>query len=242
MDQSALDAVELTKQLIRIQSESRQSNVAVTDAVHTLLAGLGYSNRAAGIHGPCGVEKACLVAKAGPGAGGLGIFAHSDTVPGMPGAWEPFEPHVDGAKLVGRGACDMKGPLAAAILAAAQIPLGRASIPALLRHSPPTRKCTTWAPIRSLQVANAGGRLARLWARDRANRFASCARAQGRRPHSRGRRGRRCAYQHRDGRVRQLPDCAVSGGDGANSQNFLPVTNVFAMRNSTRRPTASTWC
>jgi acetylornithine deacetylase len=41
-------------------------------------------------------------------------------VPGGAG-WEPFTPKVEGDKLVGRGSCDMKGPLAATIAAAARV-------------------------------------------------------------------------------------------------------------------------
>ena len=51
------------------------------------------------------------------GNGGLGLFSHSDTVPGDAG-WEPFSPTVADGRLLGRGSADMKGPLAASIAAA----------------------------------------------------------------------------------------------------------------------------
>jgi succinyl-diaminopimelate desuccinylase len=55
---------------------------------------------------------------------------HLDTVPaGDPSTWStgPFEAATEGGRLVGRGACDMKGPIAAALGAAAA--LQRARIP-----------------------------------------------------------------------------------------------------------------
>jgi acetylornithine deacetylase len=61
-----------------------------------------------------------LGAKLGEGAGGLGFFSHTDTVPGDQG-WDPFTPEEKAGKLFGRGSCDMKGPLAATVIAASQI-------------------------------------------------------------------------------------------------------------------------
>jgi acetylornithine deacetylase len=42
-------------------------------------------------------------------------------VPGDAGEWEPFNPVVKDGRLIGRGSCDMKGPLAATLVAASQI-------------------------------------------------------------------------------------------------------------------------
>lgn len=42
---------------------------------------------------------------------------HLDTVPGWPGQPDPFEPRILGGRLYGRGACDVKGTLAAMLLA-----------------------------------------------------------------------------------------------------------------------------
>lgn len=58
-----------------------------------------------------------------PGRGGgasLMLYAHLDTV-GVAGMDAPHEPRVDGPRLHGRGAYDMKGGLAACMLAAAQL-------------------------------------------------------------------------------------------------------------------------
>jgi acetylornithine deacetylase len=64
-----------------------------------------------------------------PGKGGgrsLLLNAHMDTV-GVHGMAEPFSGRVDGGRLYGRGACDMKGSLAACMLALSDV---RAAPPA----------------------------------------------------------------------------------------------------------------
>lgn len=69
-----------------------------------------------------------LVARIGAGDGPrLAWNGHLDTVPaGDPSTWssEPFEGTVVDGRLIGRGACDMKGPIASALAAVAAI--GRA--------------------------------------------------------------------------------------------------------------------
>jgi acetylornithine deacetylase len=59
-----------------------------------------------------------------PGSGGgrsLLLNGHLDTV-GVAGMVAPFEPRIEGGRLYGRGAYDMKGALAAALVAAAELP------------------------------------------------------------------------------------------------------------------------
>ena len=68
-----------------------------------------------------GEQKVCLVAKKGEGTGGLAFLSHSDTVPGMEDQWGAFDPVVKDGQLYGRGSCDMKGPLAATMIAAASV-------------------------------------------------------------------------------------------------------------------------
>lgn len=118
------EVVELAKRLIRIESESWQSNTAIADALDGYLSDNGFDVERLGYVDENGEAKSCLVAKMGTGEAGFGVFAHSDTVPGMGGTWQPYEPHVDDGKLVGRGACDMKGPLAAALVAASRLRQG----------------------------------------------------------------------------------------------------------------------
>ncbi len=59
-----------------------------------------------------------LVADLGEGEGGLILEGHTDVVtPGDPARWRypPYEGVVEGGRLYGRGACDMKGGLAALV-------------------------------------------------------------------------------------------------------------------------------
>lgn len=113
------NVVELTSQLVAIPSETRQSNKAVSDFLEGVLIQAGFAVERLSYVDANGEEKVNLVGKKGSGSGGLGLFSHSDTVPGDSG-WEPFTPAVRDGRLFGRGSCDMKGPLAATIVAAAR--------------------------------------------------------------------------------------------------------------------------
>ena len=118
-----IDVVELASQLIAMPSETPTSNRAISDFLRGLLEEGGFAVEECAYIDPFGVEKVSLVAKKGAGAGGLGLFSHSDTVPGDAG-WEPFTPVLADGRLVGRGAADMKGPLAASIAAARRFSAG----------------------------------------------------------------------------------------------------------------------
>ena len=52
-----------------------------------------------------------------------------DTVPGQEQDWEAFEPTVRAGKLYGRGSCDMKGPIAATLIAAASVDVAKLKKP-----------------------------------------------------------------------------------------------------------------
>lgn len=47
--------------------------------------------------------------------------AHQDTVPPDPAAVSPFRPRIEGGKLYGRGACDVKGPMASMLVAVERV-------------------------------------------------------------------------------------------------------------------------
>ncbi len=114
------DVLQLTKALVAIPSPSNISNAPVSDFLEAQLQQIGFAVERLAYTEPTGEAKVSLVAKLGKGAGGLGFFSHSDTVPGDQG-WDPFDPLEQDGRLFGRGSCDMKGPLAATMLAAAQI-------------------------------------------------------------------------------------------------------------------------
>lgn len=116
-----LDAVSLTRALIEIPSPSQKSNEVISawlagylSDAHFEVEELSYDDE--------GERKVSLVARRGSGEGGLGLFSHSDTVPGAPGEWDPYRAEVVDGRLIGRGACDMKGPLAATLVAATNVP------------------------------------------------------------------------------------------------------------------------
>ncbi len=115
---------QLTKELIAIPSASNISNAAVSDFLASQLTALSFAVERLSYTEATGEEKVSLVAKLGEGSGGLGFFSHTDTVPGDQG-WNPFTPEEKEGKLFGRGSCDMKGPLAATVIAASQVDLRR---------------------------------------------------------------------------------------------------------------------
>ena len=112
-----IDVVELASELIAMPSETPTSNRVISDFLRGVLEEGGFAVEEVTYIDPSDKEKVSLIAKRGAGAGGLGLFSHSDTVPGDAG-WEPFTPTLEDGRLVGRGSADMKGPLAASIAAA----------------------------------------------------------------------------------------------------------------------------
>lgn len=118
---------ELARDLIRTDSRSFVSNLPVAEQIEAALAGfdlerLDYKDAA-------GVAKRVLVAHRG-GAGGIALSGHMDTVPDTGWQEDPWSARVDGGRtLHGLGSTDMKGPVAAAIVAAQALP---ASVPVTL--------------------------------------------------------------------------------------------------------------
>lgn len=110
----------LAADLVRLDSCSSLSNLPVADRIEAELAGfeverLDYADAA-------GVAKRVLVIHRG-GPGGLALSGHMDTVPATGWGEDPWSGHVDGdGRLHGLGATDMKGPVAACIVAAAGLP------------------------------------------------------------------------------------------------------------------------
>lgn len=112
------DVVELTKTLVAFASPSQQSNEEIAGYIANLLRELDFAvEELSYMDGD--LRKVSIVARKGSGTGGVGIFSHSDTVPGDANGWEPFNPRVEDGRVIGRGAADMKGPVAASIVAAA---------------------------------------------------------------------------------------------------------------------------
>jgi acetylornithine deacetylase len=113
------EVIRLTQQLVAMPSETTNSNAAISDFLQEWLETHAFTVERTSYKDVNGEEKVNLVAKRGAGTGGLGFFSHSDTVPGDPREWNPFD--IGDGKLYGRGSCDMKGPLAASMIAAASV-------------------------------------------------------------------------------------------------------------------------
>ena len=110
---------DLAADLVRIDSRSFVSNLAVADRVEQELGGfdierLDYTDAA-------GVAKRALVAHRGPN-GGIALSGHMDTVPDTGWQEDPWSARIDNGVMHGLGTTDMKGPVAAAIVAARSLP------------------------------------------------------------------------------------------------------------------------
>jgi acetylornithine deacetylase len=116
MDDIEARVSRLAADLIAIDSRSSVSNIAVADRIERELTGfevvrVDYTD-------PAGVAKCGLIAHRGP-KGGYGLSGHMDTVPDTGWTTDPWDPRIDAQGLLhGLGSTDMKGPLAACILAA----------------------------------------------------------------------------------------------------------------------------
>ena len=119
----ALDVVKLSSELVAYNSVSQLTNVPVTRHVAKVLKSIGFKIEELPYTDENGVEKLSIVGKLGRGTGGLSLMSHDDVVPAANAEdWtgSPFKGRVHKGKLYGRGAADMKGPLAASICAAAR--------------------------------------------------------------------------------------------------------------------------
>ncbi|WP_248313456.1 M20/M25/M40 family metallo-hydrolase [Bosea sp. F3-2] len=91
-----------------------------------LVAPLGFATERVAVpetlwrvpHGPASGPRANLIASRSSGRPACGLYFHVDTVPAAPG-WEtdPLRMERDGDRLIGLGAADMKGCIAAILLA-----------------------------------------------------------------------------------------------------------------------------
>jgi acetylornithine deacetylase len=120
MTDHAKAITELTRDLVAIDSRSSVSNLPVAERIQSELRGfevepIDYTDAS-------GVAKRVLVAHRG-GPGGIAFSGHMDTVPDTGWQDDPWSARVDNdGVLHGLGSTDMKGPVAAAIIAARALP------------------------------------------------------------------------------------------------------------------------
>ena len=117
----------LARDLVAIDSRSFVSNLPVAERLAGELD--GFEVEALDYADPAGVAKRVLVAHRG-GPGGIAFSGHMDTVPDTGWEEDPFSGRIDAAGLLhGLGSADMKGPVAAAVIAARGLP---ATVPVTL--------------------------------------------------------------------------------------------------------------
>ena len=118
---------ELTRDLVVLDSRSFVSNLAVASRIEPEL--FGFEIERIDYQDAAGVAKRVLVAHRG-GPGGIAFSGHMDTVPDTGWQDDPWSGHIDqDGVLHGLGSTDMKGPVAAAIVAARGLP---ATVPVTL--------------------------------------------------------------------------------------------------------------
>lgn len=98
------------------------SNVAISNYLIEKLQSLGFEIETVDYIDRNKIEKRNVVAKFGQGEGGLAFFCHSDTVPAEHWPIYSFKAtYQKMARFIGRGSCDMKGPIVAALEAFQQL-------------------------------------------------------------------------------------------------------------------------
>ena len=110
----------LAQDLVRIDSRSSISNLPVAARLLPELA--GFEVEQCPYTDTNGVEKLVLVAARGQG--GLAFSGHMDTVPDTGWQEDPWSGRIEGDTLHGLGSTDMKGQVAALVIAARTLPAG----------------------------------------------------------------------------------------------------------------------
>ena len=133
LDERTRRAVDDLCRWIGYASVSSTSNDAVNESIADRLRGIGFDVDVQRFRDASGVPKSNVVAVRDGGDGpGSAYFAHSDVVPADewtgPGG-DPFTGVIHERRVYGRGACDMKGSLAAMVAAAGDVPPERQSGP-----------------------------------------------------------------------------------------------------------------
>ena len=186
-----LDPIRLTQELVNIQSVTRWSNMEIANLLEGRLEQCAFEVERLEYIDDNGECKVSLVARKGEGVDGLAFFSHTDTVPGLEEDWDAFNAVIQEERIIGRGSCDMKGPLAATIVAAATVDAARLKKPvfvvatadeevgglgaqqvakeSVLFHTARPRQGVIAEPTRLTPVyAHKGGALIRVTARGRA--------------------------------------------------------------------------
>jgi acetylornithine deacetylase len=111
-----MNAIELTQKLIGYNTVSPNSNVDVMEFLKEQMQQIGCEVEWIEYLDENSVRKVNLIGRKGgngnSGNRGLALLGHIDTVPATGWESDPFQARVEGAKIYGRGSCDMKGSVA----------------------------------------------------------------------------------------------------------------------------------
>src|SRR5215203_1051221 len=125
---------ETLAELVAIDSVSSRSNAAIVEYLERRCEAIGLTSKRFPYLDEHGVEKINLIAvsKAGAGEVELALVGHTDTVPYDPNWISATRLTERDGKLYGRGSCDTKGFIAAALSAIENVDLSRLSKPIAL--------------------------------------------------------------------------------------------------------------
>ena len=132
---ASLGTVDILERLVAFPTVSRDPNLPLIDWIRNYLADHGVDSQ---LVGDDTGRKANLFASIGPQReGGLVLSGHSDVVPVDGQQWtsDPFELAARESRLYGRGACDMKGFIAAALARVPALTSAKLSRPVHLMFS-----------------------------------------------------------------------------------------------------------
>jgi acetylornithine deacetylase len=124
--------VDWVRRLVSIDTTSRVPNIGLIETVRDALAGCGL-NATLTSDGRVGWANlfATIPAHDGRTTGGIVLSGHTDVVPvdGQDWTSDPFKPEIRDGKLYGRGTCDMKGFIGAALAMVPEMLAARLSTP-----------------------------------------------------------------------------------------------------------------
>jgi len=132
---SAFGTVDILERLVAFPTVSRDPNLPLIDWIRNYLADHGVDSK---LVGDDTGRKANLFASIGPQVeGGVVLSGHSDVVPTDDQQWtsDPFKLAARGSRLYARGACDMKGFIAATLSRVPALATAKLSRPVHLMFS-----------------------------------------------------------------------------------------------------------
>jgi acetylornithine deacetylase len=125
----------LLDRLIGFDTQSFRSNLELIEFTRTRLAEVGIEGRL--VHDDSGTKANLWAVIGPPEVPGIVLSGHTDVVPVAGQAWssDPFRARLDGGRIHGRGAADMKGFLACVLALAPELAAARLRRPAILAFS-----------------------------------------------------------------------------------------------------------